>query len=415
VTPRRILPTTTTGRLRLLVLLVAGIAMVLKLRLAATTIGTNDVITWEGFAQAVGRVGPINIYALHFATPYNHPPLIGWFLVLINHLAHHGFTIPYLIRAPAIVADLFTALLVFELLRSRRRVGEAAFAGILVAMSPVLFTVSGFHGNTDPVFIMFLLLAAYLLADRDKPLLSGVSFAIAIGIKLVPVVALPAFLVAAARSGRKRLSRFILGAAAGVLPFWVPVLLRQRQGFTAHVLEYAGSNPRRTQWGLVDFARHLHAMQAVDFLAGPGRYIVLALCAIVPAVFCLRRKDVLVESVGLSLAMFLLLTPAFGVQYLSWVVAGLYLLNIRAATAFNLIAGGLLVQTYTRWSGGFPWYRGVAHEFNRFEEKLGWVTWAALLVAVLWGIRKLLHSRDGSAALNETSRQLEFDPEPSLP
>jgi hypothetical protein len=404
LTPRRVLPTTATGRLRLLVLLVAGIAMVLKLRLAATTIGTNDVITWEGFARAVGRVGPINIYALHFHTPYNHPPLIGWVLVLVNHLARHGFTIPYLIRAPAVVADLFTALLVFELLRSRRRVAEAAFAAILVAISPVLFTVSGFHGNTDPVFVMFLLLAAYLLADRDKPFLSGVSFAIAIGIKVVPLIALPAFLVAAARSGRKRLRSFIFGTAAGVLPFWVPALLRQRHGFLANVVAYRGTQVDKTQWGLVDLARHLHSTGAINFLIGPWRYIVVLTCAFIPVVLFSRRKGALIESALLALGLFLLLSPAFGVQYLAWPAAALYLFNIRAAVAYNLIAGALLIQTYTRWSGGFPWNRAVASGFDGAGELLGWAVWAVLLTSLLLGGRKIWQARDGSGEPSSAAR-----------
>ena len=51
-----------------------------------------------------------------------------------------------------------------------------------MAVSPVLFVISGFHGNTDPVFVMFALLSVYLLSDRRAPALAGLSIAIALSV-----------------------------------------------------------------------------------------------------------------------------------------------------------------------------------------------------------------------------------------
>jgi Gpi18-like mannosyltransferase len=171
------------------VLSVAAIVLILKLWVAATTFGTNDVHYWQSFAAAVRRVGPIKIYALPWsfspvnghvlAAPYNHPPLIGWMLVVVNHLVWHGFSFPFLIRLPASVADMVTTLVIFELLRVWRNLREATAAALLVACSPVLFIISGFHGNTDPVFVMFTLLSAYLLISRPWPARAWASPALA--------------------------------------------------------------------------------------------------------------------------------------------------------------------------------------------------------------------------------------------
>jgi Gpi18-like mannosyltransferase len=60
-----------------------------------------------------------------------------------------------------------------------------AVAAVLVGWSPVLFVASGFHGNTDPLFVMFALLSVYLLVVCDRPLAAGLVFAIAVSIKLV--------------------------------------------------------------------------------------------------------------------------------------------------------------------------------------------------------------------------------------
>jgi len=193
------------------------------------------------------------------AAPYNHPPLIGWMLVVINDLVSHRFNFPFLIRVPASVADVVTTLLIFELLRVRRSLREATAAALLVACSPVLFIISGFHGNTDPVFVMFTLLSVYLLINRPWPALpwvssalAGVAFAVAVSVKLVPIVVLPTLLLLAARLGRRQLASFVVGSGAVMLPLWGPVVLRQWQPFRTDVLGYAGIATR--QWGPVEFA-----------------------------------------------------------------------------------------------------------------------------------------------------------------
>ena len=85
-----------------------------------------------------------------------------------------------LFRVPACLADFVTVLLVFELVRLARPVRGAAIAAILVACSPVLFVVSGFHGNTDPVFVMFSLLSVYVLVVPRWASAAGVAFGIAV-------------------------------------------------------------------------------------------------------------------------------------------------------------------------------------------------------------------------------------------
>ena len=151
---------------------------------------------WGVFAQGVRDFGPVGIYGHHFEVSlYNHGPLAGWFLLAINWLLdHHVTSFPFLIRLPACLADFVTALLVFELVRLVRSPRDAAVAAVLVAWSPVLFVISGFHGNTDPVFVMFALLSVYLLVVRGWALAAGVAFGIAVSIKLVPVVLAPLLL-----------------------------------------------------------------------------------------------------------------------------------------------------------------------------------------------------------------------------
>ena len=79
--------------------------------------------------------------------------------------AGDGTPLDLLARVPASLADLGAALLVFEVLRTRRTLQLAARSAILVAVSPVLFVASGLHGDPVGVAVALLLLTMYLLVD----------------------------------------------------------------------------------------------------------------------------------------------------------------------------------------------------------------------------------------------------------
>jgi hypothetical protein len=374
-------------RCRAFVLIAAIATTIAKLRLAATTAGTNDVAHWVGFAAAVRKLGPIGIYSTHFPEPFNHPPLAAWLLAAINAISSHGPSVRFLIRVPASCADVISAVLVFELVRRRQSLGQATVAAAVLAFSPVLVVISGFHGNTDPAFVMFTLLSAYLVV-KGRPFMAGASAAIAISIKLVPVVALPVLAVGLLRE-RRRLVAATAGFLAVLVPLWGAVVVRQWSGFKRNVLDYKGLQPADGRWGIVDFLRHTHNPKLVDLLVGPGRFVALAISALVPAFLVLRRRDGVAEGVALSLALFLLLTTNFGTQYLAWAAAAVLLLDIWAGAAYNLATGVLLVITYTHWTNGFPWYEAFAKQLTPPQERLGWLVWTVLLAAILLGIRRL--------------------------
>ena len=295
----------------------------------------------------------------------------------MNHLVRLGFSAPFLIRVPSSVADLVTTLLIFEMLRVRRSLRVATASALLVACSPVLFIISGFHGNTDPVFVMFTLLSAYLLINRPWPALAwmssalaGVAFALAVSVKLVPVVVLPTLLLLAARLGRRQLASFVVGAGLVMLPLWGPVVLRQWQPFRTEVLGVHGDQPapmgaRRVRQPAACPGERDHlpprpgtlphgadqrpAACAVALLAprrGTGRDRPPLRC-IPSAQPCLRH-------------------PVPG-------VAGCRRLSHRlpAATAYNLSAGAILAEVYNRWNGGLPWNVARATPFVPKEVAAG--------------------------------------------
>ncbi|MDQ1691889.1 MAG: hypothetical protein QOD87_1997 [Pseudonocardiales bacterium] len=392
-----------TRTCRLTVLGVALATLVPKLILASRTFGTEDVLTWTKFAHGVSVAGPVGVYSIDFhhvaGTIYNHPPLMGYYLAAANQLARAGIPLGFTIRSVSSIADVFSALLVFEMVRRRWSLRKATAAAILVGISPVLFLVSGYHGNTDPLFVMLALLGAYLLVDRDAPLFAGVALALAVSVKVVPVVMLPALGVYALRHRRDLLARVAAGFGATFVVLWAWPLLSQPWAVMHHVIGYSGIADR--QWGIVQLLSWTHNQQLVALSVSPGKTIVVAICALGPAALVWQRGDQAVEAACWSLTSFLLLSPAFGVQYLAWAAAPAFLLDVGVATAYNVLAGLFLLQVYNRWSGGFPWHAMArGRPFTSGEVAFGLVVWATLiLLTVISALRfRLLLGRPASEA-----------------
>lgn len=392
---RALVPRRMSGPLALIVI-GALLATLVKLWWAASSYGTNDVMYWSEFARTVARVGPLHVYGHRFSAVYNHPPLAGWMLVALNGLHSLGFDFSTLIRVPASLADLGTALLVYGLLSRRRTPREAVLVALAVVWSPLLLMVSGYHGNTDPVFVMLVLASVYLLADRRLPLAAGVAIGLAVSVKLVPVVVLPWLAWTAWRHGRRAFVRFSVGGALVFLVLWVPVLLLEYADFRDQVILYRGIPLR--EWGLSELFAAYGWDDGLRFVGGPGSLVVLGLASASP--FVLRRGRHLDEDslaaagVGLALVAFLALSPAFGMQYLTWALAPAYLLAPRLGHVYNVCASAFAFTVYRSWNHGLPpwhWDVGLGRPFDRVQLLWMAATWASLLVLVavsLAGVRR---------------------------
>jgi hypothetical protein len=288
-------------------------------------------------------------------------------VVALVTAASEGTPLDLLARVPASVADVGAALLVFEVLRTRRPLQLAGRSAILVAVSPVLFVASGIHGDQVGVAVALLLLAVYMLVDRDAPLVAGITVGIASRVEPTVLLAVPVVMaVAGARApadgaepdpaGRSRLVHFA-GALAGALAAaWVPTLA---WGWDAFAPEPAGPRvPGGLGPGWV-FARSLDQGLA-GWLLGPGRPLLLAL-AVVPAVLWVRRRPRRVfAAVGLVLLAPLALSPAWSPRDLVWPAVFGYLGDARWASIYAAAAGATLLWTSTFWGSGLPWAGGVA-------------------------------------------------------
>lgn len=339
-----------------LVLVVATVCTGIKLWIAASTYGTDDVRYWTGFLQGVVDHGPIGIYGVTtFEAPYNHPPLAGWMLLGFSRLTEAGVSFPFLIRVPASLADIACAVLVFRLLRLRQSERLAGISALVFAVSPLLFVISGFHGNTDPVFVMLGLLAGYAILGSGRGLLAGVAIGLALSVKLTPVVMLPVLLVLAVRAGRQVWTRFLVGGGVVFLVLWVPALVLRGPEFRTQVLGYSGAGPR--QWGFSEIARVLGVDDDTIYAGGNAlRFLVVVVAALLPAVLAMSPRVDRVAVLGLPLCLFLFLTPSFGYQYLTWALAPAFLLApLLPAALYSLGSGLSAILVYSEWNGAPPW------------------------------------------------------------
>ena len=299
--------------------------------------------------------------------------------------------LPLAIRIPAISADVVTPFLVFELIRRRRSLQSAFVAAAAVAASPALLVGSGYHGNTDAVFIMFSLLSVYLLVDRRAPGLAGLAIAIALGVKLVPVVVVPTLIAFAVRVGWRFVLRFVGAFGTFLALTWTPVILREWQPFRQDVLGYAGGH--KPPWGFVQLGTWAGQQGWVTRFDASGRFVVVLVVALLPAALALSHPRLVVEASAFAMVGVLALGPAFAFQYIAWAVAPAYLLmNFWPATAFNLFASCLLIEIYNRWSGGYPWYLATPRGTTSVERVALFGVWVTLLIVLAAGLWQIIRS-----------------------
>ena len=367
-------------------IVVALTALALKLTLAAHSIGSVDVQYFHKFSNAILRVGPVRIYGtpLPELPVYNHPPLTSWTLLLLGHIARHGVPFSTLIRIPPCLGDFASGVVVFEIMRRRQSPLVALGCSAAVSASPVLVTISAYHGNTDGLCVMWALASAYLLADLRSPLAAGIAAGLAIGVKLPPVVALPLLLVGALRMGRPTAARFLLGLGATTAVLWGPAALTEPSGLLHKVLEYQGGGGR--QWGLLQVGAWLDLPRPLlDYLHGSGHFLLVLLCMAFGVLLARRAPESLPAVCGLTLAALLFLSTGTGVQYLAWAAPALLAVGLWPGLWYNTLGGALAVMLFTRWSGGFPWYHARASRWTDAEVFLGVLCWTVLGIAIAYG------------------------------
>lgn len=384
-------------------LLVVGIALLpataFKLWLALTTVGTNDVYAWQAFMEYIVKNGSVTIYRDIGA--YNHPPLISLLLRAMSPLARHAPNgVPFVIRLPAIAADVVSSIVVFRLVRLGWTERRALVCAVGVALNPILIMVSGFHGNTDPVFMSLVLLAADRLLIAESPLTAGLLLGLSINVKLVPLLVVPVFLFHL--RGLAARTRFCVGLAMVLAVGYGYHVWMAYPFIRRNVFGYGG---QRGEWGLGElfgagwpFIKSPQASSWLKLIIGvviTVRAAILARLRGPSEAQGLARQ--LLVSIGWAFLIFMLMTPGFGIQYLAWLAIASFLISPAGGVVYGLVGGSFMFSVYHYWNRGFPWNIADSDAVGLWGDAqvlLGRVTWLFLVFWAASMIRDALaHSR----------------------
>src|SRR4051812_14632613 len=353
---------------------VALMASLLKIAIALTSLGSNDVLAFYQFAKAIDTHGVTWLY--EHSILFNHPPLIGYFLGALARfdqqpfLQQNGLTFPFLLRLPGILADFASVLLVLLVARKYPHLRPPRWALFLFAVSPVSIMITGFHGNTDPILVLFLLLASIMAVD-GRPALCGLFLALACQVKIIPLLLLPIFFFFWIE--RRRTGLFLGSFFVSSIIFCLEPLLQSPLMFAKNVLAYGSF---WGVWGLTYCLRMtgLNEFNKTSFfnLSASQNAIIMILKVIVVVGILMvawrRRKlpaPALFASIGYAWLIFFVFSPGVAAQYLVWLAP--FILFLSPTFYGFLVAGSsiFLFALYTITSGGFPWY--FAHASNKLS------------------------------------------------
>jgi hypothetical protein len=346
--------------------------VIARLLLWWNSIGSNDALIWYSHAEAIRDYGIVGTYEQVQA--FNHPPLIGLYMYAALVVADGDlFTFAHLLKLPALAGEALAMAMLWRFAGCR----PAAVYALLPA--PIL--VSAFHGNTD-CLLAALLLGSALAFDRDRYVLAGLLFGAAMNVKVVPLMLLPIVLLAPLSV--RALVRLGGGLAIGAIPF-VPPALYAGQAMIRNMVDYI---PNPENWGVLSVLNPALdqpnlagvASPARDWYIENGRYLVLLAIIAVAVLARLRRPLPTSAQLAAAIALFLLLAPGFGVQYVAYAVPLLCLIDVKAAIQWGLAAGlfiGCVYWTFvTSWS---PVQSIFSGPYPAPAPILGAVAWTVLL------------------------------------
>lgn len=353
----------------LLVVIVAGV--LLRVLHVATSMGSADSLTWTRNVMLTERAGVLTAY--RHDPGLNHPPLGLAIARLSSEIGLRlGLEFQDVFRLLQTLADILTTLALARL----AGVSAAAF----FMLSPAAIFISGFHCQSDPLMTMFVVLA--IVARR--PAAAGALIALAVGVKVIALVALPLVLL------RFR-GRAILGYAGAVVvtgaAIFTPAIVASGSAFLQNVFGYTGLF---VSWGLN------YVLGPTPMVRRSFTLLLLALLVLLWVLELLRRSEDRFRTarvVGTALLLVLVLAPGFGVQYLFWPLPFLALMFRRWEAA--LLHGTIsvfLFAMYTAWSGGWPWWFGT-QSAGIAGVQWALAVWIALVAALALSLGRLYARR----------------------
>jgi len=336
-------------------------------------------VTWVSHAQHVLAYGLAQTYRTYRSFPqFNHPPLMGLYAAQA-WLWSHGSIWEFArwLKLPGLAGE---ALVLWAMWRF---VGLRAFA--VYAWLPAAILVSSYHGSTDCLCAAIVLWAA-IAFDKEHYFLSGLLWSASLNVKLLPLVLLP--LVFLGVPNRRAFLRLALGFALGMAPFLPPALTAGKAMYRNMVVY----NSLPEIWGLMALLHRGSTSPAMRWICEPlaewwvavARYVILLAVVGVALLSRYRRKMLMTEQAAMGAALFLVLTPGFGVQYVVLAVPLLCFVDFPEGVRWGWTSGVFIGAVYWMFRVSWMPLQSTFHGLFPFPATiLGMVAWA-VLVHFLW-------------------------------
>ena len=325
----------------------------LKLALANIWGWTYDIpqmrYSAEAFLAGQDILDPANTHGNHAFFPIGHH-IIAAAALRLAYVSDIPFA--FLIKVPAIFADLIIALL----LKSTVRGGDRA--ALLYLLNPVTFLLSVYHGQLHTVATAGVVLTLWL-AERKRLYSSAIVFGLAVSVRQhFAVLAIPIITMLKTAGDRLRfagpLAATLIIINAALLTYarpdrlFSPAIQYGAWGYSMLLLQV----PRVL--GLLGFGATATAMadlnQIVILLSARINLLwAILFSGWIVAQSRLRKLDLWREALLYVLGM-CALTPGIGVQWLVWAVPFWLVIDPRGAIYFNVLAGAFIAGSYWQWT-----------------------------------------------------------------
>jgi Gpi18-like mannosyltransferase len=326
------------------------VAFLLRMFIATSVYGTEDVYSWEMVGQALAN-GQNPYQATHVL---RWPPLWMITVFFAQHLSdriHIDFAT--LIKVPPILADIAIAVTIyyyFARLRKDSRRGRL-WAG-LYAVNPISILAVVAHGQFDSIPTLFVLLSLYFLESgtREASLpFSSICLGLAIFAKTWPVLLLPLFI--AHVPGLRSKVAFLITALLPYLLSVATLYVLTPNDILHKVVLYRSVTG---WWGFTSFYSVVPSAVTgliLDLSSRFGIFVLLAAMVGLAYQYHRLRRDrhvAFLEALIGGILLFYVLTPGLGTQYLAWIVpfAVIYADTSRFARYFLVLVSLELAIEY---------------------------------------------------------------------
>jgi dolichyl-phosphate-mannose-protein mannosyltransferase len=171
------------------IVLLAG--LILRLALATLPGFGVDLGSFRAWSLQLASNGPWDFYDTGFFADYAPGYLyVLWFIGTANRfLQFDAGQFDYVLKLPAVFADLASAFLLYRLLEGQRPLARLA-GPALYLLFPATLLIGPVWGQVDSILALFLLLTVYYVS-RGRPVRGAVAFTVGFLVKPQAVAALP--------------------------------------------------------------------------------------------------------------------------------------------------------------------------------------------------------------------------------